>query len=98
MPQRGTLLRPCPSWWTIAVSGALVGGLLLYVYHAWAIRRGFAAWSALLCGTGEAGHGTAKVASPPWRRLWLWILLSFVALVAGVALGVMGIALVSGVR
>jgi hypothetical protein len=58
-----------------------VGGLLLYTYHAWAVRRGFAAWSALLWDTGEAGDGRTAVSSPPWRRLWLWVLLSFVALV-----------------
>jgi hypothetical protein len=85
-------------WWAIAVLGALVGGLLLYVYHTWAIRRGFTAWSALLWDTGEAGDGTTAISSPPWRRLWLWMLLSFVALVAGVALGAMGTALAAGVR
>jgi hypothetical protein len=78
-------------WWSIAVLGALGGGLLLYAYHAWAVRRGLTAWSALLWDTGEAGDGTRAVTCPTWRRLWLWILLSFVALVAGVALGVIGI-------
>jgi len=76
------------AWWIIAVLGALVGGLLLFGYHAWAVRRGFAAWSALLWDTGEAGDGRTAVSSPPWRRIWLWVLLSFVALVAGVAVGV----------
>jgi hypothetical protein len=85
-------------WWAIAVLGALGGGLLLYVYHVWAVRRGFTAWSALLWDTGEAGDGTMTVSSPPWRRLWLWILLSFVALVAGVIVGFWGTALVAGVR
>ena len=77
-------------WWAIAVLGALGGGLLLHAYHAWAVRRGFTAWSALLWDTGEGDDGTATVSSPPWRHLWLWILLSFVALVAGVALGARG--------
>jgi len=86
------------SWWAITVLSALAGGLLLYAYHAWAVRRGLCAWSALLWGTGEASDSAAAVSSPPWRRLWLWIVLSFVVLVAGMALGVMGIALASGVR
>ena len=85
-------------WWGITVLSALVGGLLLYVYHTWAVRRGFTAWSALLWDTGETGDGTATVFSPPWRRLWLWIVLSFVILVVGMTLGAIGIALVSGVR
>jgi hypothetical protein len=66
---------------------------LLYAYHAWAVRRGFASWSALLWDNGEVGDGTATVSSPPWRRLWLWIVLSFVVLVAGMALAAVGTAL-----
>jgi hypothetical protein len=85
-------------WWAIAVLGALVGGLLLYVYHAWAVRRGFTAWSALLWDTNEAKYGPATVSSPPWRRLWLCILLSFVVLIAGVALGAMGTSLTLALR
>lgn len=79
------------SWWAIVVLGALGGGLLLYAYHTWAVRRGFVAWSALPWGTNEAGNGGMATASPPWRRLWLWILLSFVALVAGTVLGIVGL-------
>lgn len=84
-------------WWAIAVLGTLVGGLLLCVYHTWAVRRGFTAWSALLWDTGEASDGTTAVSSPPWRRLWLWVLLSFVALVAGIVLGAMGAVLAASV-
>jgi hypothetical protein len=83
-------------WWAVAVLGALVGGLLLCAYHAWAIRRGFAAWSALLRGSGEAGSGRVTVSSPPWRRLWVWIALSFVVLIVGIAAGVWGTVLVAG--
>jgi hypothetical protein len=86
------------AWWIVAVLGALGGGLLVYVYHTWAVRRGFAAWSALLWDTGEASGGTTAVSSPPWRRLWLWIPLSFVVLVAGVAVGVWGTTLAAGVK
>ena len=81
------------SWWVIAVLGALVGGLLLYVYHAWAVRRGFIAWSVLQYDTGEADDDAAAFFSPPWRRLWLWILGSFVVLLAGMALAAVGTAL-----
>ena len=81
-------------WWPIAVLGALVGGLLLYVYHAWAIHRGTAtgtaAWSALLWGTADAGDAPTTASYPSWRRLWLWLVLSYLLLAAGIVLGVMG--------
>jgi hypothetical protein len=80
-------------WWAVAVLGALVGGLLLYTYQAWAVRRGFTAWSALLWDRSEDKDDPAAVSYPPWRRLWLWILLSFAVLAAGIALGIMGLAL-----
>jgi hypothetical protein len=85
-------------WWAIAVVGALGGGLLLYTYQAWAVRRGFTAWSALLWDTGEAGDGARAITCPTWRHLWLWILVSLVVLVAGVALGAMGAVYTAGVR
>ena len=42
--------------------------------------RGFRAWSVLAWGDGE-------VATPSWRRLWWWILLSYLVLFAGIAAG-----------
>ena len=77
------------SWWAIAVLGAVAGGLPLYAYHAWAVRRGLVAWSALLWG----GDSATSVSSPRWRRLWLWVLASFVILVAGMALAAVGTSL-----
>lgn len=91
---RGALLAV--RLWAVAVPGALLGGLLLYTYHAWAVRRNFASWSALLCNPGE-DSGCATQASPPsWRRLWLWVPVSFVVLVAGMALGALGEQVVAG--
>jgi hypothetical protein len=84
-------------WWAIIALGALIGGLPLYAYHGWAIRRGFSAWSALQWGSGEAGDETTAVFSPPWRRLWLWVVLSFVILAAGVAGGALGVTILAGV-
>jgi hypothetical protein len=85
-------------WWAIAVLSALVGGLLLTVYHTWAARRGFTTWSALLWDTAEAGDGNIEISAPSWRHLWLWILLSFVILVAGVTVGVWGTTLAAGAK
>ena len=87
--------RSALTWWAIYVLGAAVGGLLLYGYHSWAVGQGFAAWSTLLPGTSEAG-GATRVSSPPWRRLSLWVVLSFVALVAGIVLGAWGANAVDG--
>jgi hypothetical protein len=65
------------TWWSFVILGALGGGLLLFGYESWAVRRGFRAWS-VLAGAED------KVVSPPWRRLWWWIPLSYVALFGGV--------------
>jgi len=89
--------RTALTWWAIYVLGGAAGGLLLYGYHTWAVRQGFAAWSTLLLDTSQAGDATT-MASPPWRRLWLWVALSFVALVAGIVLGALGSTLVDGLH
>jgi hypothetical protein len=75
-------------WWAIAILGAAVGGLPLYLYHAWAVRRGLAAWSVLLWGGSGAGEGAAAGEPAAWRRLWPWILASFLVLAGGVVLGI----------
>jgi len=84
-------------WWAICVLGAAVGGLLLYVYHAWAVRQGFGAWSTSLRDGKQAGAATA-VSSPAWHRLSLWMILSFLALLGGIVLAAMASTLVEGLR
>jgi CubicO group peptidase (beta-lactamase class C family) len=66
------------TWWAFAVLGALVGFLLLGPFERWSVCRGYRAWSTLALGE-------ADLASAPWRKSWWWILLSFVALIGGVA-------------
>jgi len=75
-------LFPSPGWalgtlWAIVVLGALPGGLLLVLYQLWAAKRGLVAWRALASGEGE-------VRSAAWRKLWWWVLLSYVVLLGGV--------------
>jgi len=72
---------PVMIWWAIAVLGALVGGLFLFLYECWAVRGGSQAWSVL-------AWGEAEVRTPSWRKLWWWILLSYGALLGGLAAGV----------
>jgi hypothetical protein len=64
------------SLWTAVVAGASVGLLLILLYEGWARRHGFQAWNVLAFGDGE-------VATPSWRKLWWWILLSLAVLVGG---------------
>ena len=84
------------NWWPVAVLGALTGGLPLYGFHAWAARRGLATGPAWQRDLEEGGRDSVAVSHPTWRRLWYWILLSFAALVAGIAWGLMVSARVAG--
>jgi hypothetical protein len=85
-------------WWGISVAGALGGGLFLCAYHSWAFRRGFGTWTVLSRDQGDSESIREAVVSPSWGRLWLWILLSFVLMVAGAVLGAAGAAMISGSR
>jgi hypothetical protein len=74
---------PEPGWtvgvlWASVVAGALLGGLLLFLYGLWAVKRGLSAWCVVGTGSGEVRTGT-------WRVLWPWVLLSYLAVVGGVA-------------
>ena len=82
--------RTVLSWWLIAVLGAFAGLVLLYLYHLWAVRRGFVAWSALGAPWDEAGGARVVVVSPAWRRVWLWVISSVVVLAVGIVLGALG--------
>jgi len=65
-------------WWGLIVLCALVAMLLLLLYEIWNVRQGHKAWTALAWKDGE-------VVSAPWRKLWWWILLSYAALIGGIA-------------
>jgi hypothetical protein len=66
------------AWWGFTVTSALVALLLLLIYEGWNVKRGYQGWVILARGDGE-------VKSAPWRKLWWWIPLSYVALVGGIA-------------
>lgn len=76
--QIGLNLWMVVTWWAFAVLGALAGFFLLGPFERWSVRRGYRAWSLLTLGETD-------FASAPWRKSWWWILLSFVALLGGVA-------------
>ena len=84
-------------WWISALLGAVLGGLLVYAYQVWAVRRGFIAWSALW-GAGEGRAGETAVASPPWRRMWPLIVISILALAGRALVGGWGPILAASAR
>jgi hypothetical protein len=77
------------TWWAIVALSTPVAVLILFLYENWAVSRGFRAWSVLAGSSGE-------VHSPSWRKLWWWILLSYVALLGGLAAGVILSQLLAG--
>ena len=66
------------AWWAFNVMSSLLAMLMLFLYEGWSVHRGYQAWTILAWGDGQ-------VISAPWRKLWWWILLSYAALIGGVA-------------
>jgi hypothetical protein len=64
-------------WWGLIVICGLAAMLLLFPYEIWSIRRGYRAWTSLARRKGE-------VTSAPWKKLWWWILLSYIAIMGGI--------------
>jgi len=69
------------TWWAVVVLGALPGGLLIFLFELWAVKRGFHSWTILAGSNGE-------VITPIWSKLWWWFLISIVILSAGLITGV----------
>jgi len=76
-------LSPLPvmTWWAIVVLGALLGGLLIFLFQRWSLKKDFRSWTILTAGDGE-------IMIPKWGKLWWWILISIVILFAGLLIGV----------
>jgi hypothetical protein len=73
---------PIMTWWAIVVLGALAGGLLIFIFESWEVKRNYRAWSVL---TG----GEEELIIPQCKKLWWWILISIVILFAGLIAGVL---------
>ncbi len=81
-----TLLNPLSplavtGWWAMVALGALAGGFLIFLFGLWEAKRGYRSWTVL-----AQGEGTMVI--PPFRRLWWWLPVSLVVLIAGLTLGV----------
>lgn len=82
-----SLLKPMSplavmTWWAIVVLGALAGGLLIFLFEWWEVKRGSRSWMVLADGEGE-------LIIPPFKKLWWWIIISFNVMVAGLIIGIM---------
>lgn len=79
-------IMPLSAWtvivfWIIVVIGSLPGGVLVFLYERWVVRQGFHTWNVAVWKKGD-------VSTPFWRKLWWWLLLSYIALFAGLTMGV----------
>lgn len=69
------------TWWAIIAAGSLAGGLIMFFYEYWAVKRGYQAWIIYEGNTGE-------VITPKWGKIWWWILVSISLLLAGLIIAV----------
>jgi hypothetical protein len=70
------------TWLAIIVAGSLPGGLFVFLYEHWAVQRGYQAWTVFAGNEGD-------VTTPGWSKIWWWVLLSTLVLLAGMIAGIM---------
>lgn len=68
-------------WWAIAVVGSIPGGALIFIYERWAMKHGYQAWNVVAWKNGD-------LQTPSWRKLWWWVLLSYLLMFTGFMVGV----------
>jgi hypothetical protein len=77
------------TWCAIIIAGSLVGGLFIFIYEKWAIKRGYQAWNVFAGKEGE-------VTTPKWSKIWWWIPISILINFTGFIAGVMLVKIVAG--
>jgi len=70
------------TWWAMIVAGSLIGGLMIFFYECWAVKRGYQAWNVFAGNEGE-------IITPKWSKIWWWALISILILFAGLIAGIM---------
>jgi hypothetical protein len=70
------------TWLAIIVMGSLPGGLFILLYEHWAVKRGYHSWNVFAGSEGE-------VTTPGWSKIWWWVLVSTLVLLAGMIAGIM---------
>jgi len=59
-----------------------MGGLLIFFYEHWAVKRGNQAWNIFAGNEGE-------VITPKWSKIWWWLIISVLMLFSGFITGIM---------
>ena len=77
------------TWLTIIVAGSLIGGIFVFLYEYWAIKRGYLAWNVFAGNEGE-------VTTPQWGKVWWWILIGILILLTGLIAGIMLLKITAG--
>jgi len=77
------------TWWSITATGGITGGLLIFAYENWAVKRGYQAWNVFAGNEGE-------VNTPGLSKIWWWILISILILIVGMIIGVILLKATSG--
>jgi len=72
---------PVLIWWLIVVTGAIVGGILVFIYEYNTVKRGIKAWSVLINNGGE-------VQTSSWHELRWWIPGSYLLIILGFVVAV----------
>jgi len=70
------------TWWAMIVAGSLIGGLMIFFFECWAVKRGYQAWNVFAGNEGE-------IITPKWSKIWWWALISILILFAGLIAGIM---------
>jgi hypothetical protein len=70
------------TWLAIIVAGSLIGGIFIFLYEHWAVKRGYQAWNVFAGNDGD-------VITPGWSKLWWWVIISVLVIFAGLIVGVM---------
>ena len=70
------------TWWAMTATGGITGGLLIFLYEYWAVKRGYLAWNVFAGNEGD-------VNTPKFSKIWWWILISILLLIAGMVIGLM---------
>jgi hypothetical protein len=70
------------TWWAITLVGSLIGGVFIFFYELWAVKKGYQAWITFAGTEGE-------VTTPRWSKIWWWLIISVLILFAGLIIGVM---------
>jgi hypothetical protein len=77
------------TWCAIIITGSLIGGLFIFFYERWAVKRGYQAWAVFAGSEGE-------VTTPKWGKIWWWIPISILINFAGFIAGVMLLKILTG--